>query len=336
MYRLIDSILGEDYVNATRFFEEAMEEIKEQKFYEVKRSLDLVEAEGKGEFKGQYYNDKEDWARYRKAHPSLGYHDTPTGKVRPKRRIHKAGDALALTKYGIAQRKKQGYGQAFPMLFTKKFVGAVADHLEKEAMKSLNTPVKRGRKKKQVDEAKAMGNIPGGVAQATQADLARAAKFAEILKRAQQGTKTTGQFGTQKINIPNEVPLGSPSYTGSPESKKIKAQQQRPSRASQRIRNLVTNTLSGKKSASGVATGVSRATKLLPRTAVGKALSTAGKVGMFGLRWLDASMSENISFTKPRRRRVVKRKPLQHIHVKKVKLKKNKYRTEVPEPESHL
>ena len=56
MNDLIRSILNEDFVNANHHFESIMSDIRESKLFEVKRSLG--EAEGKGAFKGQFYNDK--------------------------------------------------------------------------------------------------------------------------------------------------------------------------------------------------------------------------------------------------------------------------------------
>lgn len=133
MNKLVESILSQDLVSANEMFSETMNEIVEQKFYEIKRSIELCEEDEKPLYGTKENPSKEHWAKYREGKSPIGAYDTPKGKVRPSRRIHKTGAMSgALTSYGIKQRKKEGYISAHPLLRGLKFIDAVKKHMESE------------------------------------------------------------------------------------------------------------------------------------------------------------------------------------------------------------
>lgn len=141
MSDLIDHILNEDYVEAKKIFESRMEDIKEKKLYEVKRSMDIAEVvspvKGKpGQFKGQ--NTPKDWAKYRKQHPSLGMHEIKPG-VKASVDKHEKSASGGLTKHGIEVRKKKGYIQAYPATKALEFIKAVTKY-HKTGKIDENTP----------------------------------------------------------------------------------------------------------------------------------------------------------------------------------------------------
>jgi hypothetical protein len=126
MSDLLDNILNENYVEANEIFESRMSEIAEKKLYEVKRSMDITEVvkpvKGKpGEFAG--VNTKKDWTKYRKQHPSLGMHDTPSGKSQAPE--HEKTASGGLTRHGIKKREERGYLKAHPALKSLEFIKAV-------------------------------------------------------------------------------------------------------------------------------------------------------------------------------------------------------------------
>ena len=77
--KLIESILDGDFVSANELFESRMVELQEKKLYEAKRMVSAQMNEDTP-------NTKADWAAYRKAHPSLGFYDTPSGTVAPAKK----------------------------------------------------------------------------------------------------------------------------------------------------------------------------------------------------------------------------------------------------------
>jgi hypothetical protein len=101
MSDLIEHILNEDYVSASRVFESKIDNIIESKLYEMKK---MVQAEAIG-LHGQHYMSNADWAKYRKKKgPNLGPLDTPTKK----------GGKRSET--GLEQRKRLGFVKASKVL----------------------------------------------------------------------------------------------------------------------------------------------------------------------------------------------------------------------------
>lgn len=95
MSKLLDSILNKNLVEANENFLERMEYIKEQKLHEAKRML-------------QAESSKEDWAAYRKAHPSLGAFEVPS-KNGKTTKVKKPVDK-------VAAKRKAGYKKAADVL----------------------------------------------------------------------------------------------------------------------------------------------------------------------------------------------------------------------------
>ena len=141
MSDLINHILNEDYVEAKKIFESRMEDIKEKKLYEVKRSMDIVEVvtavKGKpGQYKG--VNTPKDWAKYRKQNPALGMHEIKPG-VKASVDKHEKTASGGLTKHGIEVRRKKGYMQAYPATKALEFIKAVTKY-HKTGKIDENTP----------------------------------------------------------------------------------------------------------------------------------------------------------------------------------------------------
>ena len=99
MKDLVEHILSENYVAAQDSFKSRMQSIVEKKLYEVKRQMQSEEY------------GKEEWAEYRKKHPSFGMYDVPSKTGKPKKQkppTHEKTASGGLTAHGIAVRKKIG------------------------------------------------------------------------------------------------------------------------------------------------------------------------------------------------------------------------------------
>ena len=95
--KLLESILEGDFISANELFEERMVELQERKMYEAKRSIAAKMYEAKRKY--GHYMSKDDWAKWRKSHPSLGAYDTPTTKGKKP-------------ESGVEQRKRLGFVKA--------------------------------------------------------------------------------------------------------------------------------------------------------------------------------------------------------------------------------
>jgi hypothetical protein len=134
---LVEAIINGDLVNAQDIFEQRLNDIQENKLYEEKRRFAAINeivkpVKGKpGEFKGS--NTKKDWAKYRKQNPTLSVHGTPDNpRARTPAEKKEKTSTGAMTKHGLAVRRKRGYLKAGEAIPAKKFIDAVSSYLEKK------------------------------------------------------------------------------------------------------------------------------------------------------------------------------------------------------------
>jgi hypothetical protein len=133
---LVEHIIDGEYVEAQAAMKSRLDAIVEQKLLEVKRSIDLVERveatgtkdeDGNPQFKGQ--NNKKDWKEYRKQHPTMSFHGTPSNpKARASREKHEKTSTGTLTKHGIEARRKRGFLQAHHVANAMAFMKGISNY----------------------------------------------------------------------------------------------------------------------------------------------------------------------------------------------------------------
>jgi hypothetical protein len=137
---LVEHIIDGEFVEAQANMRSLLDDIVEQKLFEMKRSIDLTERveatgghdeDGNPLFKGQ--NNKSDWKEYRKQNKGMSFYGTPSNpRARASKNKHEKTSTGSLTKHGIAMRRKRGYLPANDAINAKKFIDGVSDYLEKK------------------------------------------------------------------------------------------------------------------------------------------------------------------------------------------------------------
>lgn len=125
MNDLVRTIINRNFIDANGLFEERLDNIIEHKLLEKKRQL----AEANGPDGKWLYNNKADWAKYRKQNPARGFHQDAKGNEVPKTKGEtKIGGGL--TKQAIQDRKDSGYIKADTYLKAKEFIRRVRKYKE--------------------------------------------------------------------------------------------------------------------------------------------------------------------------------------------------------------